>query len=118
MNIHLRACPRCGGDVDAASRDDVRCIQCGHRICEPAVGLRDGGRPRAMECPNLSHFDAHKYMEPDLDLPGQRPDLDEAASPCPRCRSVDLVPLDRLDPGHNLCIRCRLCGHIFSPSAA
>ena len=71
MNIHLRACPRCGGDIDAAFRDDVRCVQCGHRIYEPAVGLRDRGSPhdrlyvlgrsaprgpQAMECPKMTHI--------------------------------------------------------------
>ena len=122
MNIHLRACPRCGGDVDAAFRDDVRCVQCGHRIYEPAVGLRHSGSPEAVqrsgplatECPKMSQNDAHKYIEPSLDLDSDA----EAASPCPRCRSVDLVELDRLMPDHNLCLRCRLCGHIFSPPAA
>ncbi len=133
MNIHLRACPRCGGDIDAALRDDVRCVQCGHRIYEPAVGLRDRDRPRGRvsvlggsapcrpqvtEGYTLTHFDTHRYIEPKLDLPGRRPDPDAAASPCPRCRSVDLIPLDRLSPDHNLCLRCRLCGHIFSPPAA
>ena len=128
MTIHLRACPRCGGDIDAAFRDDIRCVQCGHRIYEPAVGLRDRGSchdrlyvlggsaprgPQAIECRTLTHFDAHKYMEPNRD-----PDPDAASSPCPRCRSVDLVALDRLSPDHNLCLRCRLCGHIFSPPAA
>ena len=118
MAIHLRACPRCGGDVDAALRDDVRCVQCGHRIYEPAAGLRDRGRPQAIDGYTLTHFDTHTYIDPDLDLSGRRPDVDTPASPCPRCRSVDLVPLDRLSPDHNLCVRCRLCGHIFSPSAA
>ena len=128
MTIHLRACPRCGGDIDAAFRDDIRCVQCGHRIYEPVVGLRDRGSPRdrlyvlgwndprgpqAMECPKMSQNDAHEYIEPSLE-----PDPDAAASPCPRCRSVDLVALDRLSPDHNLCLRCRLCGHIFSPPAA
>ena len=49
MNIHFRACPRCGGDVDAAFRDDIRCVQCGHRIYEPAIGLRDRGSPEAVQ---------------------------------------------------------------------
>ena len=64
MNIHFRACPRCGGDVDAAFRDDVRCVQCGHRIYEPTVGLRDSGSPEAVqrsgpqatECPKMTHI--------------------------------------------------------------
>ena len=46
------------GDVDAAFRDDVRCVQCGHRIYEPAAAGSAGilpafphpcgrGRPRS-----------------------------------------------------------------------
>ena len=93
MTIHHKACTRCRGDLDATLPDDVRCVQCGHRRYAPppagsaGVPARRGGGTRA-RCPR---------------------------SQCPRCRSGELVALDRLSPEHNLCVRCRLCGHIFSP---
>ena len=53
--ILFKACPRCGGDVDASHRNDVRCIQCAHRpdpagLAKPRVGP-GGSCPR---CESIS----------------------------------------------------------------
>ena len=85
--ILFKACPRCGGDVDTSHADDVRCIQCAHRP-DPA-GLAE---------------------------PHDGPAGRGAVSPCPRCESTRLVPLDRLRASDNHCYRCRPCGHVFSPA--
>jgi ribosomal protein L37AE/L43A len=38
------------------------------------------------------------------------------AGPCPRCRSVEVSELQRLQPEkENPIWRCRACGHLFSP---
>jgi predicted Zn finger-like uncharacterized protein len=106
--ILFKQCPRCGGDVDATYHDDVRCVQCAY-------------------CPAVA-FPGPRIVEPSL--PGPANPFDEAlaglegvamyrqgngASVCPKCGSDKTVRLDKLRPNDNTCLRCRSCGHIFSP---
>ena len=106
--IFLKACPRCDGDVDATYPEDVYCVQCAHRM--PAA-------------PTGSQFDrAASHGPPDSPRPTADVNtLDKVVGqervPCPRCRSTELVPLDKLRPDYNTCFRCRSCGHVFSPSS-
>ena len=113
--ILFKACPRCGGDVDASYQEDAYCIQCSHR---PDLGYPG---PRVMDVP--------RHRPADLSLRDQRPapvtggpkadvaaQAKDAGSLCPRCDSQELIPLDRLRSKDNFCYRCRPCGHIFSPA--
>ena len=95
--ILFKCCPRCGGDVDAAAHDDARCVQCAHR---PAVA-----------------FPGPVVVEPaHAAAPGRGPRLpDGGEDVCPRCGSDKTVRLEKLRPHDNACLRCRSCGHIFSP---
>ena len=86
--ILLKGCARCGGDVDATFRDDIYCIQCGHR---PSPSLEQLNAAGAGPIPGI---------------------------PCSSCRSRQTVRLEKLHPKDNACYRCRACGHIFSPGAA
>ena len=103
-----KACPRCGGDVDATYREDVYCVQCAHRLPEAAVSSRlDLGAQGA----------TGSTSEIDRVLDAIEGDRSHGSEPCPRCGSGELVRLDKLRPGFNTCFRCRSCGHIFSPAA-
>ena len=109
--ILLKACPRCGGDVDATWSDDVYCIQCSHRPVAPFLAPRfvdDGpGLPSAAEdSPSRAAT---------VSLSTARPAAPKLEDTCPRCKSVNLVRLDKLREHDNACYRCRSCGHIFSP---
>ena len=117
--ILFKACPRCGGDVDATYRNDAFCIQCSHR-----PQLADRGPVIAVGSPDeLAAGD--RAHAPSAGRPGDRgrpPVADEAdgpphESPCPRCGRADLLGLEKLRARDNTCYRCRPCGHIFSPAA-
>ena len=92
--ILFKACPRCGGDVDATYHSDVYCVQCSYR---PAVVFPG---PRIVE---------GKSRE----LGGEA----VAKMVCPSCGSERAIRLDRLRPQDNACYRCRSCGHIYSPGS-
>ena len=107
----FEACVRCGGDVDATYAEDVYCIQCAHR---PA---------NAEALAALASAEGSGGLE--MGFPASSPDSNDgtpstalAVNTCPRCKSKDLVQLDRLRRGDNVCYRCRPCGHIFSPVRA
>ena len=116
--ILFKACPRCGGDVDATYRQDVYCIQCAHR---PRLTYR---QPRAVHAegvppelqPEIARLDASVGGRHEESRRG--PVAHEgppASSTCPRCDSDQSIGLDRLRAEDNYCYRCRACGHIFSP---
>lgn len=105
--ILFKACPRCGGDVDATHRDDVYCVQCGHRPAGAFPG------PRILESASEEY-----RMKEDITVPDwlrQAEGIAAGRPPCPSCGSVKAVQLDRVRPQDNTCYRCRWCGHIFSP---
>ena len=104
--ILFKACPRCGGDVDATYHDDARCVQCAYR---PTVVFPG---PRVIEAFRGS-AGSDQASEGAREREGERR-LD-ANDMCPKCGSERLVKLDRLRPGDNFCYRCLTCGHIFSP---
>ena len=109
--ILFKACPRCGGDVDATYTDDISCIQCSH---SPSVSELPGVRARV---PDAGSSRNRGPSEPAVArvlqaIGGQ------SSSACPRCGSADLALLERLRQRDNICYRCRPCGHIFSPAAS
>lgn len=106
--ILLKACPRCGGDLDATYKDDIYCVQCAYRPTGPAGAASP---VRAGEAGTALHLEA-ATTRPQHEPP------QPASAPCPRCGAWDLVQLDRIRPQDNLCYRCRPCGHIFSPGTA
>ena len=115
--ILLKACPRCGGDVDMTYHDDVYCVQCGCRpevaYPGPCLALTDservrqtGSRARAevLSAPMTSRMmGGSRLGEPPV---------------CRRCGSEEVIRLDKLRPQDNTCYRCHLCGYIFSPGIA
>ena len=118
--ILFKACPRCGGDLDATYPDEVFCVQCAHRpeaaLPQRRVTLRQPavtGAPPAV----LGHGPSPggrraRPAEVYPTVPDQA-----TADPCPRCGSSENIRLDRLRQRDNTCYRCRTCGHIFSPGA-
>ena len=119
--ILLKACPRCGGDVDATWSEDVYCIQCSYRprTAVPAPFIVEN-RPDMSE-PEQQGKDARVGGD------GRSGEVGESAirrarprlvCMCPRCDTDELVRLDRLRERDNLCYRCRTCGHIFSPASS
>lgn len=97
--ILFKACPRCGGDLDAGYKEDVFCVQCAFRpqVTLPGPVLVDGRFGTAQHAGSGAN----------------------RASPpvgCPRCAMEEVVPLEKLRPHYNMCYRCRQCGHIFSPA--
>ncbi len=84
--ILLKACPRCGGDVNATFEFDAYCVQCGHR-------------------PDLQALRRAQ-------APAPQPDPDVW---CRACHSDRVIRLDRRNEDDHLCYRCGRCGHIFSP---
>jgi len=115
--IFFKACPRCGGDVDATYQDDVRCIQCSHRprLDYPSQHLAEEDSAAQPGSPVASQDTVaavdRKLGEPSPEPVGQ-------VAPCPRCDSQTLVRLDRLRSDDNVCYRCKPCGHIFSPAGS
>ena len=110
--ILLKACPRCGGDVDTTYRDDVYCVQCAYR---PTVVFPG---PRIIERRPDDATDQGRSGEDRLtgglrELGGGEMDVEVV---CRRCGSNRVVGLEKLRPEDNTCYRCRPCGHIFSPS--
>ena len=105
--ILFKSCVRCGGDVDATYAEDVYCIQCAHRPAnaDALAAMASVGITGGLEM-------GFAASSPDSD--DTRPSA-LAVNTCPRCKSKDLVLLDRLRRGDNVCYRCRPCGHIFSP---
>ena len=96
--------------MDATYAENVYCIQCAHRpadaealaalaSAEGTGGLEMGFVPSSSDSDDLTPSTL-------------------AVNTCPRCKSKDLVLLDRLRRGDNVCYRCRPCGHIFSPIRA
>ncbi len=96
--------------MDATYSEDVYCIQCAHR---PA----DGEALAAMASVQGSGGLEMGFIPSPLESAAGTPSM-LAANTCPRCKSKDLVQLDRLRRGDNVCYRCRPCGHIFSPVRA
>ena len=90
--ILFKACPRCGGDVDANHHDDVYCVQCAYR---PTVVFPG---PRIVE-----------------QEPGRGVGESKLEMVCPSCGSEKAIRLEKLLPHDNNCYRCRSCGHIYSP---
>ena len=117
--ILFKACPRCGGDIDATYLEDARCFQCSHR---PDVAYPG---PRVVE-PKVSATvsEPESHPEDGAGAPNKKdgaqaqgsPTQRAATDPCPRCDSPEPIRLDKLRERDNTCFRCRLCGHIFSPS--
>ena len=97
--ILFKACPRCGGDVDATYKEDMYCVQCAFRP------------PMALPGPVLVDPSAAKKEQPLATGNRTSPPVG-----CPRCALEDVVPLEKLRPHFNTCYRCRQCGHIFSPA--
>ena len=116
--ILFRSCPRCGGDIDTTSADDVYCVQCAHRMESSFRGqlvveqAPDGGSgvPSPAGSADLEDPVAVEARRSRPRVEG-RP----AIPRCPRCGSGDVVRLEKIDPKYNTCLRCRLCGHVFSP---
>ena len=116
--ILFRSCPRCGGDVDTTSADDVYCVQCAHRmeisLSGPLVAEQRSDSGSGVPSPVGS-------ANPDEPVAAEArrspPPVEErpAIPRCPRCGSGDVVRLEKIDPEYNTCLRCRLCGHVFSP---
>jgi ssDNA-binding Zn-finger/Zn-ribbon topoisomerase 1 len=94
--ILFKACPKCGGDLDATWNDDVYCVQCGKR---PRVAFPG---PRILT---------------DAEVAMLKPPDGLLHPPCPQCASKELVILEKARPDYNTCIRCFTCGHIYSPNA-
>ena len=114
--ILFKACPRCGGDVDATYEDDPYCVQCSHRPGAALLGAFPAGGPISEGSMRMRVPDASAAK--DRVAQGQRaPEVDPEASSCPRCGGFEAVRLDRLRRQDNVCYRCRACGHIFSPAA-
>jgi ribosomal protein S27AE len=113
MAIQFKACPRCGGDIDATYRDDIYCVQCAYR---PLVAGSISRRVRETTGSMAAIRPPGVYR-----TGGGTRDLDsvkgENAGPmCPKCSRGGAVRLDRIRPRDNTCYRCRLCGHVFSPT--
>ena len=86
--IFLKACPRCGGDVEATYLEDVYCVQCAHRLPAAPVSSRLDREARGKVVPT---------SEADRVLDAIERVRSQGAEPCPRCGSGDLVRLDKLD---------------------
>jgi hypothetical protein len=117
--ILFKGCPRCEGDIDATHRDDVYCIQCGHRPLMPL--LLTGAGQEAAESGTLRAKGAGTKdapARPPSDIGGELTRIPATAdsSCCPRCDSAEHIRLDKLRPMDNACYRCHPCGHIFSPA--
>ena len=111
--ILFKACPRCGGDVDATHPEDVFCVQCSHRpmVAYPGPRVINPTPPSPVEGAQTS---GGRYeFEPDTEP--LKPGSGGGGASCPRCGSAELVPLDKLRPEDHACYRCRRCGHVFSP---
>ncbi len=102
--ILFKACPRCGGDVDATHPDDVSCVQCAHRPTAVLPG------PRVADNRNMVPTMHHQTVRPQVNSM-------DALVKCPRCGSEEIVKLEKVRHHDNTCYRCRMCGHIFSPQA-
>ncbi len=107
MTILFKACPRCGGDVDASYYDDVYCVQCAYR---PRIAFPG---PRVV-AEQFGQAGGHQAMI-------ETEHTDKAAQlsvekVCPKCGSDHVIRLDKLRREDNSCYRCRACGHIFSPA--
>lgn len=119
MVILFKACPRCDGDVDTTYRDDIYCVQCGHR---PELVL--GGMWRAQNgagrgLPEVATLAARREgrVAAAAHREGAARDDQGAALPsCPKCGSAEVVRLDKLRSEDHTCYRCRRCGHIYSPA--
>ena len=102
--ILFKACPRCGGDVNAAYPDDVHCVQCAHR---PADVFSD----RRIENNRDGTLTTRRQaISPEVN------NMDALVN-CPRCGSEEIVKLEKVRRQDNNCYRCRMCGHIYSPRA-
>ena len=102
--ILFKACPRCGGDVDAGYPDDVRCVQCAYR---PALALAESRAADGREAASGMHSQTFSAQVNDMN----------GMVNCPRCGSEEVVKLEKVRRQDHTCFRCRMCGHIFSPQA-
>lgn len=99
--ILFKACPRCGGDVDATFHDDVYCVQSGFR---PVVKIPGSRTAEAMPAVanRLGDIDLIELEEPTNQF-------------YPRCGSEKVTELDKIEAHYNTCYRCNGCSHVFSP---
>ena len=117
--ILFKACPRCGGDIDISRSDDIYCVQCSHRpeVVYPGPRIvqeasqEDGSPVTGLDPIAMPHGPVEEHTGGPAGPAGT-----SCANPCPRCGSVELVPLDKLRQRDNNCYRCCMCGHIFSPA--
>ena len=118
--ILLKACPRCGGDINTTYADDIHCIQCSHRPGAAYLGPRlvqGAPGPAGLQVKGLDNRPLSHQKEA---RPAEEADVREgwsSTSSCPRCGSPEIIGLDKLRERDNTCYRCRQCGHIFSPAA-
>ena len=96
--ILFKACPRCGGDVDATYQDDVCCVQCSHRpevaypgprVVHQSSGASMGGGP-------ITALDPQPDVPTAIDPSATK---DPSTTSCPRYDSSELIRLDRLRQG-------------------
>jgi len=108
--ILFKACPRCGGDVEATNSDDVYCVQCSHRpeVVYPGPCIRRKAENNPV-APGMAFFGYSSNAS--------QPTASEGIAKCRRCGTVEVVRLEKLRPEDNTCYRCRRCGHVFSPAA-
>lgn len=119
MVILFKACPRCDGDVDTTYRDDIYCVQCGHRPDLVLVGMVPGQNGGGHGSPEVATLAA--WREGRVAAWGEGIARDEqgaALPPCPKCGSAEVVRLDKLRSEDHTCYRCRRCGHIYSPTGS
>ena len=114
--ILFKACPRCGGDIDIARSDDIYCVQCSHRPEVVYPGPRIVQEASQEPGSPVSGLDPGAMPHGSVEEHTGGPTGPSSTNPCPRCGSVELVPLDKLRQRGNNCYRCHMCGHIFSPS--
>ena len=106
--ILFKACPRCGGDVDATYSDNVYCVQCSHR---PEV---------VYPGPCIARKAENDTATPGTALFGYSSNASQSVASediakCRRCGTDEVVRLEKLRTEDNTCYRCRRCGHVFSP---
>ena len=110
--IIFRACPRCGGDVDATYSEDPYCVQCAYRpeLAYPGPSVLPFGYGEPEAGSDIGELDVSEIHEPNG--AGR---ADEAVD-CPRCGSTEPLRLDKVRSSYNTCYRCLHCSHIFSPA--
>ena len=118
--ILFKACPRCGGDIDATYADDIHCVQCSHRPQVAYPGPRIISSETAAQDSTSSAVGVGEGLDSVGHGPAELPAPSRAevsTDSCPRCEATEPVRLDKLREQDNTCYRCRTCGHIFSPGS-